>query len=144
MKTNSSMRIYRISRWLYLISPYLRPLSKIFYSLNRIVFSCQIPPSSALDKSTYLLHNGLGVVIHETAVIGARTVICQNVTIGGGQHSHGSAIIGDDVLLGAGCVTLGPIKIGNHSKIGANAVVLNDVQDGCTVVGIPARIVKTS
>ena len=34
------------------------------------------------------------------------------------------------------------IKIGNNVKIGANAVVLEDVPDGATVTGIPARIVK--
>lgn len=36
----------------------------------------------------------------------------------------------------------GPIKIGNHVKIGANSVVLNNVEDNCTVVGIPGDIIK--
>lgn len=35
----------------------------------------------------------------------------------------------------------GPIKIGNYVKIGANAVVLHEVEDNCTVVGIPGHII---
>ena len=31
------------------------------------------------------------------------------------------------------------IVIGNNAVIGANAVVTNDVEEGATVVGIPAR-----
>lgn len=37
---------------------------------------------------------------------------------------------------------LGNIIIGKNSKIGAGAVVLTDVPPNCTVVGIPARIIK--
>ena len=42
--------------------------------------------------------------------------------------------------LGAKC--LGNIVLGNHCKIGANVVVLIDVPDGCTAVGMPARIIE--
>lgn len=35
----------------------------------------------------------------------------------------------------------GPIKIGNNVKIGANSVVLHEVEDYCTVVGVPGHIV---
>lgn len=52
------------------------------------------------------------------------------------------ATIGKNCLLGAGCCVLGDITIGNNVKIGANAVVLENVPDNCTVVGVPAKIIK--
>ncbi|MCY1462204.1 Serine acetyltransferase [compost metagenome] len=52
-------------------------------------------------------------------------------------------IIGDDCYIASGAKILGPITIGNNVVIGANAVVLKDIPDGCIVVGIPARIIKT-
>ena len=51
-------------------------------------------------------------------------------------------IIGDNVFIGAGAKILGPIKIGNGAVIGANAVVTKNVPDNCTVVGVPAKIIK--
>ena len=89
------------------------------------------------------MHNGLGVVIHENAVVGRNVLICQNVTIGGGRgeaHPSGCATIEDGVMIGAGAVLLGPIHIGKNVKIGANAVVLNDVPENMTVTGVPAEV----
>ena len=37
---------------------------------------------------------------------------------------------------------LGNIKIGNHVKIGGGSVVIHSVPDHCTVVGVPAEIVR--
>jgi len=54
------------------------------------------------------------------------------------------AFIGDDVFIGAGAKILGAVSLGNGAKVGANAVVLDDVPEGATVVGIPARVVKIS
>lgn len=39
---------------------------------------------------------------------------------------------------------LSGVVIGNNVKIGANAVVTKDVPPNCTVVGVPAKIVKMS
>jgi serine O-acetyltransferase len=50
---------------------------------------------------------------------------------------------GDHVFIGAGARILGDIELGDDSAVGANAVVVKDVPAGATVVGIPARIVKT-
>jgi serine O-acetyltransferase len=38
---------------------------------------------------------------------------------------------------------LGPVTIGPHARIGANAVVLNDVPNGATAVGVPARVISS-
>ena len=37
---------------------------------------------------------------------------------------------------------LGDIVIGDNVKIGANSVVLKDVLGNCTVLGVPAKIIK--
>ena len=59
-----------------------------------------------------------------------------------GVKDQGAPTIGNDCVIGCGACVLGEIHIGNNVKIGANSVVLNDVPDGCTVVGVPSRIVK--
>ncbi len=49
--------------------------------------------------------------------------------------------IGPHALIGSGAVLVAPVTIGAGAVVGANAVVLKrqDVADGQTVVGIPAR-----
>jgi serine O-acetyltransferase len=72
--------------------------------------------------------------------IGADCWINQQVTIG--HKGDLSPVIGDRVRVAAGAKVIGGVTIGNDVTIGANAVVVHDVPDGCTVVGVPARIVK--
>lgn len=114
-KTSIVIRFYRLEHWLW--NHKMRFLAKIIWRLIYILFACQIPP---------------------TAIIGSGTVIYQNVTIGSGNGPK----VGKNCILGAGCCVLGDINIGNNVKVGANAVVLDDVPDNCTVVGVPAKIVK--
>ena len=45
-------------------------------------------------------------------------------------------------MIGSGAKVLGPIHIGNDVRIAAGAVVLDDIPDGCTAVGVPARVVR--
>ena len=87
----------------------------------------------------------MGVVIGETAEIGDDCTLYQGVTLGGtrpsrdqgGQKRHPT--IGNDVIVGSGAQVLGPIRVGDGARIGAAAVVLQEVPDGATMVGNPAR-----
>jgi len=54
----------------------------------------------------------------------------------------GIPTIGDNVEINAGAVIVGPVHIGNYVRIGANAVVIQDIPDNCTVVGVPAKVVR--
>lgn len=122
-----------------------RILAKVFSNINRIIFTCDIPPKCFIPKTTGLRHHGLGVVIHPNAIIGNHCVIRQHVSIGtNGKTGEGGLApkIGDYVTIGAGACILGNITIGNNVAIGANAVVLDDVPDNCIAVGIPARIIN--
>ena len=71
-------------------------------------------------------------------------LIYQGVTLGGVSLSHGKRhpTIKSNVVIGSGAKILGNITIGQYSKIGANSVVVKDVQDHCTAVGVPARVIK--
>ena len=104
----------------------------------RVIFSVDLPPSVQIGEGSKFVHNGLGCVINEQAIINKNVFIYQNVTIGG-RDNRGVPIIEDDVFVGPGACLLGGITIGRGAVIGANAVVLSDVEPYTTVVGIPAR-----
>ena len=57
--------------------------------------------------------------------------------------SNGLIITNNHVVVGAGAKILGGITIGDNVKIGANSVVLKNVVANSTVIGVPARVIKT-
>ena len=116
----------------------LVPLAMIFNKLN-VIGGCIIGRGADFGEGFVLVHSN-GVVIN-TSVKGGRNVVIEHqVTIGAEKGL--SPVLGDGVFIGAGAKILGAVKIGNGAKVGANAVVLEDVPEGATVVGIPARVVK--
>ncbi|MBK8401168.1 MAG: serine acetyltransferase [Propionivibrio sp.] len=134
-----SLRIYRVSHWLHAKKvPFIPWLLK---SVNRVVFSDVLPPSAQIGDGVILSYEGLGTVIHRSAIIGDGAIIGAGVTIGGRSGSIGSPVIGTGALIGSGAKVLGDIRVGNHASIGANAVVLKDVPDFAVAVGIPAKVV---
>lgn len=117
-------------------------------NLNQIVHGGFIGCAAQIDPSVKFIHNGLGVVIHETCVVGAGTCTFQQVTLGikdvrSGSTSNrggGAPTIGKNVTICAGAKILGDVTIGDWAVIGANAVVLSDVPANALAVGVPARI----
>ncbi|MCQ3971509.1 serine O-acetyltransferase, partial [Klebsiella pneumoniae] len=66
------------------------------------------------------------------------------VTLGGtgAQRGDRHPKIGKGVLLGAGAKVLGNIAVGDYAKVASGSVVLKPVPAGCTVAGVPARLVN--
>jgi serine O-acetyltransferase len=87
----------------------------------------------------------MGVVIGETAEVGDYVTLFQGVTLGGTGKERGKRhpTLGNHVVVGAGAKILGGISIGDNVKIGANSVVLKNVPANSTVIGVPARIIKS-
>jgi putative colanic acid biosynthesis acetyltransferase WcaB len=85
------------------------------------------------------VHHGVGLVVHENAVIGADCTLRHGTTLGNRHETSDCPTLGDRVDIGCNSVIIGRIKIGDDSKIGAGSVVLHDVAPGETVAGNPAR-----
>ena len=59
-----------------------------------------------------------------------------------GVNIAGHVTIGKNVMLGSVCNIINMVTIGDRSIVGMGAVVLNEVKEGRTVIGIPARELK--
>jgi bifunctional UDP-N-acetylglucosamine pyrophosphorylase/glucosamine-1-phosphate N-acetyltransferase len=70
--------------------------------------------------------------------IGAGTVTCNY----DGVDKHRTEI-GEDVFIGSDSMLVAPVTIGDQARTGAGSVVNRDVAAGSTVVGIPARPIKS-
>lgn len=116
-------------------------INKIFI---RMLFGCQIGERTKFGKNVILGYGGLGVVIHDRAIIGNNVNIGSCVTIGGTSRKYNVPIIGDNTIIATGAKVLGPITIGKNCVIGANAVVLSDIPDNSLAAGVPARVIKSS
>jgi sugar O-acyltransferase (sialic acid O-acetyltransferase NeuD family) len=71
--------------------------------------------------------------IHHDCVIGEYCEIAPNAVL------LGKVQIGDLTMIGAGAIVMPGVVVGSNCIIGAGAVVTNDVKNGQTVKGIPAR-----
>ena len=135
---------HRISHKLYKKKKYT--LARIISQRARGITGIEIHPGAKIGKNLFIDH-GMGIVIGETAEIGDNVTLYHGVTlggIGGEPNKKRHPTVEDDVMIGAGAKVLGPITIGKGAKIGANAVVLDDVPPYTTVVGIPAKVVKSN
>jgi serine O-acetyltransferase len=120
--------------WLY--------AARLLAFLARAVTNVDIHPGARIGRRFFIDH-GAGVVIGETAEIGADVTLYHGVTLGGTTWSKGKRhpTLGDGVVVGAGAKILGAIAIGDGARVGANSVVVKDVPAGRTAIGIPARLV---
>ncbi|HEY1629263.1 MAG TPA: acetyltransferase, partial [Tepidisphaeraceae bacterium] len=76
-------------------------------------------------------------VIDHECEIGEASHICPGAALAGRVR------VGNGVFVGLGANILPCLNIGDHAIIGAGATVIRDVPAGATVVGIPARIIKS-
>lgn len=95
--------------------------------------------------------------IFNLCFIGAKTKIGKCALINTGAQLHHEVQIGEFSEINPGAVVLGKVQIGNFTSIGANATILpkvkignnavvgagsvvtKDIQDGVTVIGVPAK-----
>lgn len=132
---------WRVAHWLW--GEGRDTLAFHFQSRISELFQVDIHPAARIGSGVFLDH-GTGIVIGETAVVGDEVSMLHGVTLGGTGAERGDRHpkIGKGVLLGAGAKVLGAISIGDYAKVASGSVVLKPVPPGCTVAGVPARLVN--
>ncbi len=126
---------HRLAHRLHMLGAPL--VARIISELANSRTGIDIHPGATIGPSFFIDH-GTGVVIGETAIIGARVRLYQAVTLGARRlKADGDdgvrrrfarhPIIEDDVVIYAGATILGRITIGRESTIGGNVWLVEDV-----------------
>lgn len=131
--------------------------------INRLEENCHINFATLIDPEVLLsgrVSVGAGSIICAGSIVtvdirvGRHTIINLDCTIGHDAelsdfvtlypsvNVSGRVKIGECTEIGTGANIIQGKRIGNRTIIGAGAVVVNDIEDDCTAVGCPAKVVK--
>ncbi len=102
----------------------------------RIAEGCQILPRAVVHTQARLEAN---VLVNTAAVVEHDCHIGAHSHIATGALVCGNVRIGESCHIGAGAVIRQGLRIGSGCLVAAGAVVVKDVNDGQTVLGLPAR-----
>lgn len=134
---------HRVSHWLW--ARHRRLTARLLAEVVRVLTGVDIHPGATLGPGLFIDH-ATGVVIGETAEVGADVTLYHGVTLGATSAAGGKRhpTVGDRVVIGAGAKVLGPVTVGADASIGANAVVVKPVPPGAVVVGVPGQVIGRS
>ncbi len=79
-----------------------------------------------------------GAIVEHECEIGEGAHVCPGVALAGRVR------IGRGAFIGLGSRVIQCRRIGEFATVGAGAVVIEDVPDGASVVGVPARVIKVA
>ncbi len=129
---------HRLAHALYQLGAPL--VARLLASISQAETGIDIHPQAQIGPRFFIDH-GTGVVIGQTAIIGANVRLYQHVTLGAkrftadetgalvkGEPRH--PIIEDDVVIYAGATILGRITVGRGSTIGGNVWLTQSVPPG--------------
>ena len=136
-----AIRMHRRAHWFYMHD--MKFIARWISQRAAKKTGIEIHPGAKIGRRLVIDH-GHGIVIGETAEIGNDVLIYQGGTLGGTGKDVGKRhpTIGNNVMICSGAKVLGPFKVGDNSRVAAGAVVLEEVPPNCTVVGVPARVVR--
>lgn len=134
--------LFRLSSLLHASG--LRPLSRLVYFANCVLFGADLAPTASVGPGLALPHP-VGVAFSPVH-IGRRVRLMGGVRLGGGGYDDvtrdGLPTIGDDCYIFDGAKVFGAVTVGDRVVVGTNSVVSRDVPSDVIVLGIPARVVK--
>lgn len=127
-------------------------VARLLASISQAETGIDIHPQAQIGPRFFIDH-GTGVVIGQTAIIGANVRLYQHVTLGAksftededgalvkGEPRH--PIIEDDVVIYAGATVLGRIVVGRGSTIGGNVWLTQSVPPGSFISQAQNRLTE--
>ena len=87
---------------------------------------------------------GDSAILNTAAAVDHECEIGRAAHLAPGARLAGRVRVGEGAFIGIGASVLPCLKIGDHSIVGGGALVRRDVPPGATVVGVPARVIKTA
>lgn len=82
---------------------------------------------------------GDGAIINTSATVDHDCILGVGVHVSPGAHLGGGVKVGDYSWIGIGVSVKHLVLLGSNIVVGAGAVVVEDLQDGVTAIGMPAR-----
>ena len=133
--------LHRVAHWfrsrgIPFVGPFVARVSLLLTGVD-------IAPEAKIGPGFRIAH-GVGLVIGNKAVIGARSTLLHQVTIGApstrriAQMPH----LGDDVFVAAGARLIGGITIGDRVFVGANTVLTRDVPSDAKVATAAEPVIE--
>jgi len=119
-----------------------RPWNKFLLELAKLLYKpieSLVIYAPSIGPGLFIQH-GFSTIVFANK-IGGNCWINQQVTVGYSNRTD-CPTIGNNVRIYSGAKVIGNVTIGDNSIVGANAVVIKNVPPNCTVVGVPAYIVK--
>ena len=86
------------------------------------------------------VRTGKGCILNTAATVDHDCRLGTAVHVAPGASIGGNVSVGDGSWIGIGASVRQGIVIGRDVTVGAGAAVVTDLPDGCTAVGVPARI----
>jgi sugar O-acyltransferase (sialic acid O-acetyltransferase NeuD family) len=137
--TRPRRRLYKKVRWFgFQIVEAIHPQAIVGPSAE-IGHGPTIMAGSVVNAAARL---GDNVIVNTGAIVEHDCVIGDHVHIATGARLASTVHVGEGAHIGLGASVRQCIHIGRNVIVGAGAVVINDVPDGVTVVGVPARILE--
>lgn len=102
---------------------------------------CQVLPGATVGVNVSL---GRGVLVNSAAVVEHDVRLADAVVIDPGAVLAGRVTVDAESEVGSGAVLRPDIRVGGGAVVGAGAVVISDVAPGSTVVGVPARVLRSA
>ena len=108
-------------------------------STNLIGEGCIICCGTILTVNVALKNH---IIINLDCTIGHDAILEDYTTLMPSVNVSGNVFIDKYTTVGTGTNIIQGLHIGKNSIVGAGSVVIRDIEDNCTVVGNPGRIIK--